>query len=310
MNNNWNDTEVCRQIAAIHGFVVESLSAALLEWVWQGHEYVRAALPHRFEALPAGALPHPTGTPSRWRVQAATQCLDRDREPLAAIRLTWTRGALDRDSLLASAWLIAHEFVCHAQRLPPPDGAPRPPSREDCPFTEGWMDEVAYGLFTARVLAAPARGVSTAEPESQETHWVRANLGEMGRLAADLRRDRYGTGQGAARPLFVRQWELGAQAARVLRRFLASCTSYELDEKRNLAGLAQLAGLSFRIQGATSSPDDLRRVVNGCLLAGQTALSFMKIPEKARLLQLLTQPIPDIAVWNYQVEALCRTFPV
>ncbi len=309
MNNNWNDTEVGRQVAAIHDFVVESLSAALLEWVWQGHEYVRAPLPHRFEALPAGASPPVAGPPRRWRLQAVTQFLDIERAPLAAIRLTWAPGTLDRDCLLVSAWLLTHEFVCHAQRLPMRDGAPRAPSREDCPFTEGWMDEVAYGLFTARVLTAAGRGVS-AEPEAQEWQWIRANLGDMGRAAAEFRRDRYGTDQGDARPLFARQWALGAQAARVLRRFLASCTSYELDEKRNLAALAQLVGLSFRIQGSTSSPDELRRVVNGCLLAGQTALSFMKNPEKARLLQLLTQPIPDIAVWSYKLEALCRTFPV
>jgi hypothetical protein len=172
------------------------------------------------------------------------------------------------------------------------------------------MDEVAYWLFTTRVISDFGGAALVGPEEADDRIWVRQHLGEMARVAAEFRRDRYGTGVDGQRQLFAKQWELGAQAARVLWRFLASCTSYELAEKRNRAALAQLVGLSFRIQGAARSADELRRIVNGCLLAGQTALSFMKNPEKARLLQLLTQPIPDSAVWSYKLEALCRTFPV
>ena len=322
MNNNWNDADAVRQITAIHSYIVGSLNAILFEWVWQGHEYVRSALPHRLDIAAAGQSSTPVS--ARWRIQASTQFLDQPRAPLAAIRLTWARGELDRESLLSSAWLMAHEFVCHAQRLPPRDGSPRTPSGKDCPFYGGWMEEVAYALFSTRVAGtsyvgpdamAPARStvLVTASEEGSEADdrlWVGEHLGEMARVAMDFRRDRYGTGADGRRHLFAQQWELGAQAVRVLWRFLASCTSYELLEKRNRAALAQLVGLSFRIQGATRSPDELRRVVNGCLLAGQTALSFMKNPDKTRLLQLLTQPIPDIAVWSYKLEALCRTFPV
>jgi hypothetical protein len=341
MYNNWNEADAVRQVAAIHSYVVAALNAALLDWVWQGHEYVRSALPYRLDVAAAGQSPE--RALARWRVQAGTQFLDRDRAPLALIRLTWTRGDLDWESLLSSAWLIAHEFVCHAQRLPARDGSPRTPSGEDCPFYGGWMEEVAYALFSTRVVGSsyvgpdamppsPSPVVVTASDEGSEADdrlWVRAHLGEMARVATDFRRDRYGTGadgrrqpvpagdslanRSVGRPmghLFAQQWELGAQAGRVLWRFLASCTSYELVEKRNRAALGQLVSLSFRIQSAAPSPDELRRVVNGCLLAGQTALSFMKNPDKARFLQLLTQPIPDIAVWSYKLEALCRTFPV
>jgi hypothetical protein len=230
-------------------------------------------------------------------VQAGTRFLDRERAPFAALRLTWRRGQLDQESLLSSAWLIAHEFVCHVQRLPARDGPPRTPCREDCPFFEGWMDEVAFGLFNARVVS-----------ESIDAPF--APVSELARVAADYRRDRYGTDSHGKCHLFARQWGLGAQAARVLARFLASCTSYEEEEKRRRTALMQLVSLSFRIQGATSSPDELRRVVDDCLLAGQSALSFMKTPEKALLLQMLTQPIPDLALWSYKLEALCRTFPV
>jgi len=322
MNNNWNEADAVRQVAAIHSYVVASLSAALLEWVWQGHEYVRSALPHRLDIAPVAQSPEPA--PARWRIQAGTQFLDQPRAPLAVIRLTWTAGELDWESLLSSAWLIAHEFVCHAQRLLPRDGSPRTPSGRDCPFYGGWMEEVAYALFCTRVAGASYIGpdamppvphgvvvaASDEGPEADDRLWVGAHLGEMARVAVDFRRDRYGTGMDGRRHLFAQQWELGAHAVRLLWRFLASCTSYEVVEKRNRAALAQLVSLSFRIQSATRSPDELRRVVNGCLLAGQTALSFMKNPDKARFLQLLTQPIPDIAVWSYKLEALCRTFPV
>jgi hypothetical protein len=330
MNNNWNEADAVRQVAAIHSYVVAALSAALLEWVWQGHEYVRSALPHRLDVVSTGQSPSPlSGSPeralSRWRIQASTRFVDQARAPLAVIRLTWPKDELDRQSLLSSAWLIAHEFVCHVQRLPPPDGSPRTPSAQDCPFYGGWMEEVAYAIFSTRVAGnvyvgpdalppptPPSSVVSASEDgsEADDTLWVREHLGEMARVAMDFRRDRYGTGVDGSRHLLAQQWELGAQAARVLWRFLATCTSYELVEKRNRAALAQLVSLSFRIQTAARSPEELRRVVNGCLLAGQTALSFMKNPDKARLLQLLTQPIPDIAVWSYKLEALCRTFPV
>jgi hypothetical protein len=310
MNNNWNDADPSRQLAAIHSYVVAALSTALLEWLWQGHEYVRSALPHRFECLPSGPLPQTPG--GRWRIQASTQFLDQERAPSALLRLMWIKGELDVDSLLSAAWLIAHEFVCHVQRLPTRDGAPRAPWRDDCPFFEGWMDEVAYGLFHARVLSQPAEAGASVqtEPQSEQDVWVRTHLGEMARVATDCRRDRYGTGHDGKRYLFARQWELGAQAARVLRRFLASCTSYDQEERRSRTALIQMIGLSFRIQAAVHSPDELPCVVHGCLLAGQSGLSYMKNPERARLLQLLTQPIPDIAVWHYKLEALCRTFPV
>jgi hypothetical protein len=311
MNNNWDEADAPRQIAAIHTYVVEALSAALLQWVWQGADSARSALPHRFELVCTERSHLLPGPSPRWRLQAGTQFLDRERAPLAVLRLTWIKGGLNWDSMLSSAWLVAHEFVCHVQRLPARDGSPRSPCKEDCPFFEGWMDEVAFGLFNTRVVSE-SPGAPSAAPVAQDgdREWVRAHIGELARVGAEYRRDRYETGSNGKRRLFARQWELGAQAARVLARFLASCTSYEEADKRQRAALVQLVNLSFRIQAAASSPEELRRVVNGCLLAGQSALSFMKNPEKAVLLQMLTQPIPDLAVWSYKVEGLCRTFPV
>ncbi len=173
------------------------------------------------------------------------------------------------------------------------------------------MDEVAFRLFNTRLVSGSTAASSAAPgPQDDDRAWVRGQLAELARVAVDYRSDRYGTGSSGRRQLFARQWELGAQAARVLGRFLASCTTYEDADKPQRAALVQLVSLSFRIQAAASSSEELRRVVNGCLLAGQSALSHMKSPEKAALLQLLTQPVPDLAVWSYKLESLCRTFPV
>jgi hypothetical protein len=106
------------------------------------------------------------------------------------------------------------------------------------------------------------------------------------------------------------QWELGAEAARILRRFFESCAPEEQKSMRKRAALGQLVSLSFRIQGTPTSPAGLRRIVNSCLLAGQCGVTFMGVPERAELLRLLTQPIVDVAKWVHRLESLWRTFPI
>lgn len=300
MNNNWNATDASRAIAEIHAGVAEALTTALVEWVWQGHDWVTTPPPHRLTTAWtdkfAGGL-----SPGRWRVQAITEFLDDNRGPLAEIRLG-VEEPLDWDSLLAVAWVIAHEFVCHAQRVPPRDARPRVACRDDGPFFEGWMDEVAYKLFNARVVPD--------SPDAPAAGFVREYAQQIVTAASNFRRDRYEVRVEANLHLLARQWELGAQAARLLWLFFETCAAYEQEETRRRAALAQLVSLSYRIQGATTSQEMLRRIVNGCLLAGQAALSFMRGDQRARLLQLLTQPIPESTVWIYEIESLCRTFPV
>ncbi len=300
MNNNWNEANASSEIAGIHSTVVTALTAALVEWVWQGHEWVTAVPAHRFVPIWTDQLPGES-SPGRWRLRGHTEFRDEVRAPMAEIRL-WLRRPLDWDSLLAVAWVISHEFVCHAQRVPPRDGRPRVLNREDCPFFEGWMDEVAHRLFNARV--------ASESPALPATGFVRAHAHQIAQAAASFRHDRYQIGSEANPQLLARQWSLGVQAARVLWRFFEANAGYDQEQRRSRAALAQLVGLSYRIQGATTSPEALRRVVNGCLLAGQSALSFLHGDQKARLLQLLTQPIPDSTVWIYEMESLCRTFPV
>jgi hypothetical protein len=302
MNNNWNAADSSHEIAGIHSTVTAALLKALLQWVWQGHEWVTAPPPHRLMTTwrDQGEPPPPPR-----RVQAVTVLLDEGRAPSSEIRLSLT-GPLDWDSLLEIPWILAHELVCHAQQVPPRDGRRREAPQEDCPFFEGWMDEVAHGLFKTWVVSESSSDVNAP--------FVLKHAQQFAQAAANFRRNRFAVssdiGPESNVHLLARQWELGAQAARVLERFFETCAAYEQEETRGRAALAQLVSLSYRIQGVTTAPEELRRIVNGCLLAAQSALIFMRAPQRARLLHLLTQPIVDGAVWIYEVESLCRTFPV
>ena len=65
--------------------------------------------------------------------------------------------------------------------------------------------------------------------------------------------------------------------------------------------------LSFRIQVATTSTNELDKVVSACLLAS----SFGLVPAastafRAQLLHLLTQPIAKVPNWINDLDVLCR----
>ncbi len=171
-----------------------------------------------------------------------------------------------------------------------------------CPFYDGWMEEVSYGLLTACSASGPGLppGV-TADFSGQHPDRV-----EKAAAAVQLERQK----TSPARNSLVGQWELGAEAARVSRRFFECCAPEEEESTRKRAALGQVVSLSYRIQGTPASPAGLRRIVNSCLLAGQCGVTFMRAPEKAELLRLLTQPIVDVAKWVHRLEALWRTFPI
>lgn len=177
--------------------------------------------------------------------------------------------------------------------------APKPTS-QDCPFVYGWMEEVAYSLLEA--CTATGCGL----PPGMSADFIPPHRDSIERAAALVRLERQKSG-GSPR---AAQWELGAEAARVLRRFFESCAPEEQEATRKRVALGQLVSLSFRIQGTPASPAGLRRIVNSCLLAGQCGVTFMRVPERAELLRLLTQPIVDVAKWVHRLEALWRTFPI
>jgi hypothetical protein len=172
----------------------------------------------------------------------------------------------------------------------------------ECPFHGGWMEEVSYGLLTA--CSASGGGL----PPGIAAEFVGQHRDSVEKAAAAVRLQRHKAA--TVRNPLAGQWELGAEAACVLRRFFEGCAPEEQESMRKRAALGQLVSLSYRIQGTPTSPAGLRRIVNSCLLAGQCGVTFMRVPERAELLRLLTQPIPDVAKWVHRLEALWRTFPI
>jgi hypothetical protein len=170
----------------------------------------------------------------------------------------------------------------------------------NCPFADGWMEEVSYSLLLA--CAPSGRGL----PPGMNAQFIDQYSDSIEKAVSSLQLER----QKANDSPFRAQWELGAEAARILRRFFESCAPEEQEATRKRAALGQLLSLSFRIQGTPTSPAGLHRIVNSCLLAGQCGVTFMRVPERAELLRLLTQPIVDVAKWVHRLESLWRTFPI
>jgi hypothetical protein len=177
-----------------------------------------------------------------------------------------------------------------------------PPRRADCPFVDGWMDEVAYALLDS--CTATGGGL----PPGMQADFDRQQRASLAAAVAMVRLERQKAAD-TRNPLRA-QWELGAEAARVLRRFYESCAPEEQETLRKRVALTQLVGLTYRILGTPTTPAGLRRIVNSGLLAGQCGVTFMRIPERAELLRLLTQPIVDVAKWVGRLESLWRTFPI
>jgi hypothetical protein len=172
--------------------------------------------------------------------------------------------------------------------------------RRHCPFVDGWMEEVSYSLL----LACTASGCGL--PPGMNAQFVGEHSDLIEKAISLVELERLAPRDGLSRA----QGELGAEAARVLRHFFESCAPEEQAQMRKRAALAQLVSLSFRIQVTPMSPAGLHRIVNSCLLAGQCGVTFMRVPERAELLRLLTQPIVDVAKWVHRLESLWRTFPI
>jgi hypothetical protein len=84
-----------------------------------------------------------------------------------------------------------------------------------CPFYDGWMEEVSYGLLTA--CSASGGGL----PPGITADFVAQARDCVEKAASAVRLQRQNTG--AVRNPLAGQWELGAEAARTLRRFFECC---------------------------------------------------------------------------------------
>jgi hypothetical protein len=284
-------------IREIQAHTVDTVKFALVAWVWGGDDVAIMPLRHRWATDWTDNAGRQLPT-TEWKVESTTEFLDDNSSRLSEIRLTLAIEEFDWDSLLAVAWLFTHEFVCHVQQVPPLGGQAREACRPYCPFFEGWMDEVAHRLFEADLISGWLGPTKSG--------FLKRHREEVVQAASDFRRDRYGTGPGANRWIVARQWDLGAEAARTVREFLEFTSPHHEEEACRRVALAQLVALSFRIQVAMTSTDELDKVVSACLLAGSLGLiTAARTAFRAQLLQLLTQPITRLSSWINELDELC-----
>jgi hypothetical protein len=280
-------------IRDMHTHVVASVQAALDTWTDVDRE-IPQVLDHRWATDWTGRAQFQFPTRD-WKSGADTEFQDDAAGRLAEIRLALGVEELDWDSLLAVVWLFNHELLCHVRQVPA-GPQPRQPCRAFCPFFEGWMDEVAHGVFEADLISGWL-GASASV-------FVTAHRQEIIDAASDFRRDRYGRGPGANPRRLAAQWQLGAEAARVVRQFLER-VSPEVDEgSRRRLSLAQMLTLSFRIQRLSTTPPDLDRMVNALMASASLLLSQNKGVQRALLLDMLTRPIKNKVRWIKGLEKL------
>jgi hypothetical protein len=279
---------LCLQlIRDTHGHVLSTVETVLREWVGV-EEGDLAGLPHQWATNWSGRAQRQLPT-TQWKVDAETDFQDAPPERLSEIRLTLAVEELDWDSLLAIHWLLTHELLCHVYQRPPPRGKAREPCRPYCPFFEGWMDELAHAVLKADLVAGWLGATRCT--------FVVLHREEIVQAASDYRRDRYDTGPGANRRLLAPQWELGVESARAVRQLLETVSPEADESARRRVALAQLAALSFRIQGSAPSPAQLDKVVHACLLACRRELSGGTAESRGQLLDRLTRPIRNIFRW-------------
>jgi hypothetical protein len=276
-----------RLIHEIHNDIVGRLENTVQSWTWPDSPSTVALLTHRWSTRWSGPPQtlRPTADP---KIAGSTHFLD-ERSPekrLAEMRLSLTVDHLDWPSLLTVSWLFAHEFVCHVLQLPQDSGTPREPCRPGCPFFEGWMDEVAAQLVHAYLWCGWLGDTGSSFVRSHGLAMVEAM--ERHRLW------RYDAIQSVLAP----QWKLGRDAARAVRQVFvetAPAAKHEDAQRRRLA-LAELVGLSFRIQVAARSTSHLDDLVGACLVASARAASADP-SRRGRILECLTRPIGDICNW-------------
>jgi len=139
--------------------------------------------------------------------------------------------------LLSLPWLMTHELVCHAHQGRA--GLVREPCERDCPFYEGWMDEVAAHVLEEIVVRRSVVVSGVERPVLLDLYAkLVANQGE------DFRRWRYQTDDpGRGTPETT--WELGQMAALHVLNFFHKRVVADEDYD---AALGALVRLSMRIQ--------------------------------------------------------------
>ena len=275
--------------------VTARCAQALIDWGWQGDARTVAALAHRWGTRWPG--PPQWESPSGdWKVRAATDFLDDPTTGvrLAEIALAFEVDDLDWTSLLSVPWLVAHEFVCHVQQLPPAGGAARQGPSPACPFFEGWMDEVAGQLLLADLVAG-----WLGPPQAG---FVQRHRAAIAAVVGPHRAQRYGEAPGAKVHVHAGQWKIGRDAARQAGEFFALTAQRANHPERLETGLRMLLGLSVRIQAAAPTEDELKPLCEACLYATTKALDQPDV--RPAVLALLTGPLAPVAAWIAALNAI------
>lgn len=285
------------QINSQFAYLKERVKAMIVQYAHRGDASSLADLSIELSrAFPS--LPYPGERPKDQAhfVKGRTRHHDEPGHRWSEVIVESDSRFFDWPSLLCVTWLFTHELICHA--FQGRAGKRRDPCDEHCPFYEGWMDEVAFTLLRHFLLPIAASSAQSSTPPFLVEHGP-----DILDQAGIFRKTRYGR-HGSPES----QWELGMYAARRLLNFFigARPSTEALDSYAH--GLAQLIGLSYRIQHCDPVATDLASAVSHVYTllmhfekANKGQDDTKKYQLRITLDEIFNRPFTDFPLW---VEAL------
>jgi hypothetical protein len=234
-----------------------------------------------------------------YQVSGATEFLDEHVLPARAsdVSLTFTTARLNWNSILAIPWLLTHELVCHAFQGKSHPNTPRY-CEVDCPFYEGWMDEVAFRLLQGNL--ASGWTLTTAGESDFLTQYPAHILDE----AAAYRRWRYGEGPVALASVHAPLWRIGRTAAEDALSFFERWHQNEDASARKYWALRKVAVLSFRLQRLDPAEQALELVAAIGRVCAE-GIQDRATPEQAeRIEEVLMAPATALTPWITKIKSL------
>ena len=223
---------ICAQVAVIHE-----------QWAFQespAQEWPQIRFSREFVGGPAGGSP----VASRYRGALSAETVFDDQpapgQALSKVTVRFDGRHFDWNCLLAVPWVITHELVCHAfqGRV----GATRMSCESDCPFFEGWMDEVAALVLDAIVVRGIVQTGKVEQPD-----FLIQNSSLIGKESQDFRDWRYRTHE-PKRGFPEKKWDQGRNAATWAFDFLRRKIAPQHPALNYDEGLKLLVRLSVSIQ--------------------------------------------------------------
>jgi hypothetical protein len=285
---------LCLQlIRDLHAHVAAQFWPVVRDWGWHDNGSAVPAFQDRWCSRWNSAAAARPGLNSK--VHGKTEFLDQVAgAPYAEVALIFEVDHLDWPSMLQILWVFTHEYICHAWQAPIASGAARTESEPASTFYEGWMDEVAR-----RLLQADLVNRDFAPPTSA---FISSERSTLDQAASDYRSARYGWTPGANPCAQAAQWKIGVNAARRASRvFELSVPSSHQDQQR--LALRQLVALSWRLQIAAKSEDELEQAVYACLDACDRVLTQIPI-DTGPVFAILSGAVTNIARWIKELSVV------